>query len=104
MAEIDQTLLAEIATTPFAENASPATLTLELTLPPAEAARLPRLRALAPLKTGRVRTAAVRIIWHDTANIYAPPRARRSGRPAPRRRHLPKPRRATRSTTRFRTG
>ena len=69
MAEIDQSLLAEIATTPFAENASPATLTLELTLPPAEAARLPRLRALAPLKTGRVRTAAVRIIWHDTAAL-----------------------------------
>jgi CHAD domain-containing protein len=38
---------------------------LELGLEPDDAARLPRLALLAPLKSGRPRNRAVRIIWHD---------------------------------------
>ena len=40
---------------------------LELGLDPADAARLPRLAALAPLRVNgaRTRTRAVRIVWHD---------------------------------------
>lgn len=41
--------------------------TLEFDLPPAEAARLLRLPALAPLRSGRPRDGVVRLIWHDTA-------------------------------------
>jgi triphosphatase len=39
---------------------------LELGLDPDDAARLPRLALLAPLKSGRPRNRAVRIIWHDS--------------------------------------
>ena len=39
---------------------------LELGLDPDDAARLPRLALLAPLKSGRTRNRAVRIIWHDS--------------------------------------
>jgi triphosphatase len=38
---------------------------LELGLDPDDAARLPRLALLAPLKTGRARSRPVRIVWHD---------------------------------------
>lgn len=38
---------------------------LELGLDPNDAARLPRLPLLAPLKSGRARSRAVRIVWHD---------------------------------------
>ena len=38
---------------------------LELGLDPADAARLPRLAILAPLRTGRARSRATRIVWHD---------------------------------------
>ena len=39
---------------------------LELGLDPDDAARLPRLALLAPLKTGRARSRAIRIVWHDS--------------------------------------
>ena len=39
---------------------------LELGLDPDDAARLPRLALLAPLKSGRPRNRAVRIVWHDS--------------------------------------
>jgi CHAD domain-containing protein len=39
---------------------------LELGLDPDDAARLPRLAFLAPLKSGRTRNRAIRIIWHDS--------------------------------------
>ena len=39
---------------------------LELSLDPDDAARLLRLARLTPLKTGRPRTRAVRIVWHDS--------------------------------------
>ncbi len=39
---------------------------LELSLPPDDAARLPRLRRLAALKVGRARNQPFRIVWHDT--------------------------------------
>ncbi len=39
---------------------------MELSLPPEEASRLPRLRRLAPIKTSRTRNQPVRIVWHDT--------------------------------------
>jgi CHAD domain-containing protein len=39
---------------------------LELGLDPDDAARLSRLALLAPLKSGRARSRAVRIIWHDS--------------------------------------
>jgi len=39
---------------------------LELSLDPADAARLTRLPLLAPLKAGRTRTRPVRIVWHDS--------------------------------------
>ena len=39
---------------------------LELGLDPDDAARLPRLALLAPLKSGRARSRAVRIVWHDS--------------------------------------
>lgn len=39
---------------------------LELSLPPDAAARLPRSRRLAALKTGRARNQPIRIVWHDT--------------------------------------
>ncbi len=39
---------------------------LELSLPPDDAARLPRLRRLAALKVGRARNQPIRIVWHDT--------------------------------------
>ena len=38
---------------------------LELGLDPDDAARLPRLALLAPLKSSRTRSRAVRIVWHD---------------------------------------
>jgi triphosphatase len=38
---------------------------LELGLDPDDAARLPRLALLAPLKSGRARSRAIRIVWHD---------------------------------------
>jgi triphosphatase len=38
---------------------------LELGLDPDDAARLPRLAILAPLKAGRARSRATRIVWHD---------------------------------------
>ncbi len=38
---------------------------LELGLDPDDAARLPRLALLAPLKTGRARSRPVHIVWHD---------------------------------------
>jgi CHAD domain-containing protein len=38
---------------------------LELGLNPDDAARLPRLALLAPLKSGSARSRAVRIVWHD---------------------------------------
>jgi hypothetical protein len=41
---------------------------LELGLDPDDAARLTRLAPLAPLKSGRARSRAVRIVWHDTAS------------------------------------
>lgn len=39
---------------------------LELSLDPADAARLPRLALLAPMRNGRARSRPVRIIWHDS--------------------------------------
>ena len=39
---------------------------LELNLAPDDAARLPRLALLAPMKSGRARTRPVRIVWHDS--------------------------------------
>jgi len=39
---------------------------LELGLNPDDAARLPRLALLAPLKSGPARSRAVRVIWHDS--------------------------------------
>ncbi len=39
---------------------------LELDLAPDDAARLPRLALLAPMKSGRARTRPVRIVWHDS--------------------------------------
>jgi triphosphatase len=39
---------------------------LELGLDPDDAARLTRLAPLAPLKSGRARSRAVRIVWHDS--------------------------------------
>ena len=39
---------------------------LELSLPPDDATRLPRLRQLAALKVGRARNQPIRIVWHDT--------------------------------------
>ena len=39
---------------------------LELGLDPDDAARLTRLALLAPLKSGRARSRAVRIVWHDS--------------------------------------
>src|SRR5579872_1201905 len=44
----------------------PDRMELELSLDPDDAARLPRLARLAPLKTGRPRTRAIRIVWHDS--------------------------------------
>jgi CHAD domain-containing protein len=41
---------------------------LELGLHPDDAARLSRLAVLAPLKQGRARSRAVRIVWHDGLN------------------------------------
>ena len=38
----------------------------ELGLPPDDAPRLPRLRRLGALKTGRTRNQPIRIVWHDT--------------------------------------
>ncbi len=40
---------------------------LDLVLPPGEAARLARLPSLAAHRAGRTRSAAVELIWHDTA-------------------------------------
>src|SRR5215472_8680929 len=39
---------------------------LELRLDPEDASRLTRLAVLAPLRNGRPRTRAVRIVWHDS--------------------------------------
>ena len=39
---------------------------LELGLDPDDAARLTRLALLVPLKSGRARSRAVRIVWHDS--------------------------------------
>ena len=39
---------------------------LELGLDPDDAARLPRLALLAPLKRGRARSRALRLVWHDS--------------------------------------
>jgi CHAD domain-containing protein len=39
---------------------------LELDLAPDDAARLPRLALLAPMKSGRARARPVRIVWHDS--------------------------------------
>jgi CHAD domain-containing protein len=39
---------------------------LELGLAPDDALRLLRLRSLAPLKSGKVRSRALRIVWHDS--------------------------------------
>jgi CHAD domain-containing protein len=39
---------------------------LELALDPDDAARLPRLPLLAPLKAGTARTRSVRVVWHDS--------------------------------------
>jgi CHAD domain-containing protein len=39
---------------------------LELGLDPDDAARLTRLALIAPLKSGRARSRAVRIVWHDS--------------------------------------
>ena len=44
----------------------PERMELELGLDPDDAARLPRLALLAPLKSGRPRSRAVRIVWHDS--------------------------------------
>jgi triphosphatase len=41
---------------------------LELGLDPDDAGRLPRLAFLAPLRTGRARSRAIRIVWHDSAD------------------------------------
>ena len=41
---------------------------LELALDPGEAARLPRLKQLAPLRAGGSRGRRVRIVWHDSAD------------------------------------
>jgi triphosphatase len=41
---------------------------LELDLDPDDAARLPRLALLAPLRTGKARSRAIRIVWHDSAD------------------------------------
>jgi triphosphatase len=38
---------------------------LELGLDPDDAARLPRLALLAPLRAGRTRSRAIRVVWHD---------------------------------------
>ncbi len=38
---------------------------LELGLDPDDAARLPRLALLAPLRAGRARSRAIKIVWHD---------------------------------------
>ena len=43
----------------------PERMELELGLDPDDAARLPRLALLAPLKSSRTRSRAVRIVWHD---------------------------------------
>jgi CHAD domain-containing protein len=40
---------------------------LELCLHPDDAARLPRLKRLASLKSGKTRSRPVRIVWHDSA-------------------------------------
>jgi len=39
---------------------------LELGIDPNDAARLPRLALLAPLRTGKTRARTVRIVWHDS--------------------------------------
>jgi triphosphatase len=41
---------------------------LELGLDPDEAARLPRLRLIAPLRSGAARSRAVRMVWHDSTD------------------------------------
>jgi triphosphatase len=41
---------------------------LELCLGPNDAARLPRHALLAPLRSGKARSRAVRIVWHDSAD------------------------------------
>jgi len=46
----------------------PDCMELELGLNPDEAARLPRLALLAPLKAGRARSRPIRIVWHDSAD------------------------------------
>jgi CHAD domain-containing protein len=44
----------------------PPAFRLEFALTPEAAARLPRLKSLAAIRSGRARAAAIRIIWHDT--------------------------------------
>lgn len=39
---------------------------LELGLDPDDATRLPRLALLAPLKSGKARARAIRVVWHDS--------------------------------------
>ena len=39
---------------------------LELGLDPEDAARLPRLGVLAPMRGAKTRRRAVRIVWHDS--------------------------------------
>ncbi len=47
-------------------NGSDRLIELELSLPPDQASRLPRLRRLTPIKTSRTRNQPIRIVWHDT--------------------------------------
>ena len=42
---------------------------LELGLDPDDATRLTRLALLAPLKSGRARSRAARIVWHDLRRV-----------------------------------
>jgi CHAD domain-containing protein len=53
-------------TTPDQAAMSPRMLSLELVLPPAEAARLPRMPELVRPRGARVRGQALRLVWHDT--------------------------------------
>ena len=54
---------------PAPEPSPPAPTALHLTLPPADAARLARLPDFARLRHGRPRASAVRVVWHDGAEL-----------------------------------
>ena len=56
----------EAVATPFYADEPPDLVSLEFSLPPEEASRLWRSPVLAPYRNGRVRAAAMHILWHDT--------------------------------------